>query len=147
MKTAANGFTLIELLIVIAIIAILATAALPQYKNYTNKAQVTADVSGIDAYKVGVVVCYNTLGTFDGCNADSNDIPSIDEDDKTAIERKIKSIINGEIQVNVIYAAEEKVVQYKGVKSGNTITWQISSDIKSCGTLLKGCTELTSSSD
>ena len=93
MKKTATGFSLIELLIVIAIIAILATAAFPQYKNYTNKAQVMADLSGIDAYKLGVAICYNLLGTFDGCNAGENDIPTIEEDDEGTLKIKLKALL------------------------------------------------------
>lgn len=142
MKKTATGFSLIELLIVIAIIAILATAAFPQYKNYTNKAQVMADLSGIDAYKLGVAICYNLLGTFDDCNAGENDIPTIEEDDEGDAKNKVKSVVNGKIQVNVTYANEAKIIQYQGVADGGRIYWEISSDITDCVNILKGCEQL-----
>jgi len=147
MKAAESGFTLIELLIVIAIIAILATVAFPQYKNHVNKAQVMSDLSGVDAYKLSVALCYSTLGTFTGCNADEQGIPSIEETDKDETERKINSIINGIIQANVTYASERKIIQYQGVDSGETISWEISSDIENCDDILNECTALTSESD
>jgi len=134
MKKTVAGFSLIELLIVIAIIAILATAAFPQYKNYTNKAQVMADLSGIDPYKLGVAVCYNLLGTFAGCDAGTNDIPDV--------AGNVESVINGAIKVNVIYANEDKIIQYQGDADSGMITWKITSDIDSCNSILKGCNEL-----
>jgi len=133
MKKIIAGFSLIELLIVIAIIAILATAAFPQYKNYTNKAQVMADLSSIEAYKLGVAICYNLIGSFNGCNAGSNDIPNVSDD------AQVESVTNGLIIVNVTYANEEKVIHYKGVANGGSITWEISSDIDSCNNILEGC--------
>ena len=134
MKKVTTGFSLIELLIVIAIIAILATAAFPQYKNYTNKAQVIADLSGIDAYKVGVAICYNLLGTFEGCNENKSDIP--------AIGGNVTSVLDGVIQVKVTYAGNSKIVQYAGKDEGGTLTWAISSNIEDCGNIVDSCTEL-----
>ncbi len=69
MNSNQKGFTLIELMIVVAIIGILAAIAIPAYKTYTVRAQVSEGLGFADAAKIAVSETYTSNGTWPGTNA------------------------------------------------------------------------------
>ena len=68
-----KGFTLIELMIVVAIIGVLAAIGIPQYQNYTARAQATEGLTLAGGLKTALAEYYSVRGSFpsDG-GSDSN---------------------------------------------------------------------------
>jgi len=68
-----KGFTLIELMIVVAIIGVLAAIGIPQYQNYTARAQATEGLTLAGGLKTALAEYSYTHGSFpDGRTGDSN---------------------------------------------------------------------------
>ncbi|WP_288491917.1 pilin [uncultured Pseudomonas sp.] len=61
---AQKGFTLIELMIVVAIIGILAAIAIPQYQDYTARAQATEALNLMDGVKTQAIEYYSDHGAW-----------------------------------------------------------------------------------
>jgi type IV pilus assembly protein PilA len=70
-----KGFTLIELMIVVAIIGILAAIAIPAYRDYTVRAQVTEGLNFAAAAKTSVSERFIATGTWPVDNASAGIAP------------------------------------------------------------------------
>ena len=82
-----KGFTLIELLIVIAIIGILSAIAVPQYQNYTQRAEVSSAYATLQSIRTGydVAVADGVLGDTVDTDAEFYAYIGFDPDDLTGV--------------------------------------------------------------
>ena len=64
MQQKQQGFTLIELMIVVAIIGILAAVAIPSYRDYTARAQMSEALSLLSGFKTGLAEYHQSEGSF-----------------------------------------------------------------------------------
>jgi type IV pilus assembly protein PilA len=97
-----GGFTLIELMIVVAIIGVLAALAVPQYQNYTARAQASEGLTITGGLRADIAEQYSLRGEMP-----SRAQLSIEEDDDT-LE------IEGRYVESVNYTSSQILVTFKG---------------------------------
>ena len=125
-----KGFTLIELMITVAIVAILAAIAMPAYKNYTVRAQVTEGLLASAAVKEDISSGFYTNGA-DGVVAVANIITlnnGLDAYDSKFISGLVVNN-DGEITITFGNNADQSIVN-------QTIQLNPFATLPSAGTLL-----------
>ena len=75
MSPTRRGFTLIELMITVAVIGLLAAIALPAYKDYTVRANVSELVIAASSYKSSIVERATVNGTLTNSGVGLSVIP------------------------------------------------------------------------
>lgn len=127
---AQRGFTLIELLIVVAIIGVLSAVAIPQYQNYTARAQMTEALNLASGLKLAVTESYSSTGDWPTDNAAAG--VDVKENIKGNYVSEV-SISDGEITATlggdeVASQIDGKILKLDPNDEGGSISWECRSD-------------------
>jgi type IV pilus assembly protein PilA len=129
MKVNQKGFTLIELMIVVAIIGILAAIAIPAYRDYTIRSQVTEGLNFAAAAKTAVSERFIATGNWPVDNASAGLGAPVDI--KSKYVQSVTVAAGGQITVDLGYdinpaivAGQDTLVYTPWTSPNGDVSWQ-----------------------
>jgi len=133
MKQVQKGFTLIELMIVVAIIGILAAVAIPQYQNYTARAQLAEAVSLAAGLKTQVAEIIQQTGNATGLDSGTNNLPAATDVkgkyvSQVAVDEGVITATMGAATSGVNSIVAGKTLSFSPVISSGSVSWTCGGD-------------------
>lgn len=127
---------MIELMIVVAIIGVLASLAIPQYQTYAKRSKFTEVVMQASKLKNAIEVCFNTRGSGQFVNCDSEVELGISLSDVTANPKVSSASIGANtaiITLTSIVELDSATYVLTPVLNSGSIVWQQSGTCVAAG--------------